>query len=98
MSTSLHPPPTLYADLNTHPRKQRGKSENKFYAAMRDKEAIETERKNLSRNLEKQAKVMEKLQESEKSFAVQVVSSPIIGAMYIYDSRALGCFYDFTSC
>ena len=31
---------------------QRGKSENKFYAAMRDKEAIENERKNLSRNLE----------------------------------------------
>ncbi|KIM91914.1 hypothetical protein PILCRDRAFT_809908 [Piloderma croceum F 1598] len=44
----------------------RGKSENKFYAAMRDKEAIENERKNLSRNLEKQAKMIEKLQESEK--------------------------------
>jgi len=50
----------------------RGKSENKFYAAMRDKEAIETERKNLSRNLEKQAKVLEKLQESEKSLTQQV--------------------------
>jgi hypothetical protein len=53
---------------------QRGKSENKFYAAMRDKEAIDTERKNLSRNLEKQAKVLEKLQESEKSLTLQVVS------------------------
>lgn len=42
---------------------------------MRDKEAIETERKNLSRNLEKQAKVLEKLQESEKSLMVQVVSA-----------------------
>jgi len=50
----------------------RGKSENKFYAAMRDKEAIDTERKNLSRNLEKQAKVLEKLQESEKSLTLQV--------------------------
>jgi len=39
---------------------------------MRDKEAIETERKNLSRNLEKQAKVLEKLQESEKSLTLQV--------------------------
>jgi hypothetical protein len=42
---------------------------------MRDKEAIETERKNLSRNLEKQAKVIEKLQESEKSLMQQVVSA-----------------------
>ncbi|OBZ67158.1 E3 ubiquitin-protein ligase BRE1 [Grifola frondosa] len=44
----------------------RAKSENKFYSAMRDKEAIETERKNISRNLEKQAKVVEKLSETEK--------------------------------
>lgn len=41
---------------------------------MRDKEAIETERKNLSRNLEKQAKVIEKLLESEKHLTQQVVS------------------------
>jgi E3 ubiquitin-protein ligase BRE1 len=41
---------------------------------MRDKEAIETERKNLSRNMEKQAKVIEKLVESEKNLSTQVVS------------------------
>jgi E3 ubiquitin-protein ligase BRE1 len=46
---------------------------------MRDKEAIENERKNLSRNLEKQAKMMEKLQESEKGLTQQVVSCPISG-------------------
>jgi hypothetical protein len=41
---------------------------------MRDKEAIDTERKNLSRNLEKQAKVIEKLAASEKNLLTQVVS------------------------
>jgi E3 ubiquitin-protein ligase BRE1 len=53
---------------------QRAKSENKFYAAMRDKEAIEAERKNIARNLEKQAKVVERLVESERSLTGQVVS------------------------
>jgi len=51
----------------------RAKSENKFYAAMRDKEAIETERKNISRNLEKQAKAVEKLVETERNLTCQVV-------------------------
>lgn len=41
---------------------------------MRDKEAVEAERKNISRHSEKQTKVMEKLVESEKSLAQQVVS------------------------
>ncbi|KZP34223.1 BRE1-domain-containing protein [Athelia psychrophila] len=50
----------------------RAKSENKFYAAMRDKESIETERKNLSRNLEKQAKAVEKLVESERHLLQQI--------------------------
>lgn len=40
---------------------------------MRDKEAIENERKNISRNLEKQTKVLERLQESEKNLTQQVV-------------------------
>jgi E3 ubiquitin-protein ligase BRE1 len=53
---------------------QRAKSENKFYAAMRDKEAIEAERKNIARNLEKQAKVVERLVETEKNLTGQVVS------------------------
>ncbi|KAF8894030.1 hypothetical protein BD779DRAFT_1797962 [Infundibulicybe gibba] len=45
----------------------KAKSENKFYAAMRDKEAIEVERKNLVRNNEKQAKVLDRMVESEKN-------------------------------
>lgn len=41
---------------------------------MRDKESTENERKNLARNLEKQAKVVEKLMETEKSLTVRLVS------------------------
>lgn len=40
---------------------------------MRDKEAIENERKNLLRNLEKQAKLVEKLLAVEKSMQGQLV-------------------------
>jgi len=40
---------------------------------MRDKEAIENERKNLIRNLEKQAKVVERLMASERSLRDQLV-------------------------
>lgn len=49
----------------------KAKSENKFYTCMREKEAIEAERKTLSRNVEKQAKAIEKLLETEKSLTVQ---------------------------
>ncbi|KAF9469928.1 BRE1 E3 ubiquitin ligase-domain-containing protein [Collybia nuda] len=50
----------------------RAKSENKFYAAMRDKEAIEAERKNLARNLEKQGKLIERLVDTERNLSAQV--------------------------
>lgn len=40
---------------------------------MRDKEAVENERKNLTRNLEKQAKLVERLVEVEKSLTSRVV-------------------------
>ncbi|KAK7692778.1 hypothetical protein QCA50_004411 [Cerrena zonata] len=52
----------------------KAKSENKFYSAMRDKEALENERKNLARNGEKQNKLIEKIME-EKSNLLQQVSS-----------------------
>ncbi|KAJ7045767.1 BRE1 E3 ubiquitin ligase-domain-containing protein [Mycena alexandri] len=52
----------------------KAKSENKFFAAMRDKEAIDNERKTLSRNLEKQGKVVERLVETERNLTGQVVS------------------------
>lgn len=41
---------------------------------MRDKDAAENERKNLVRNIEKQAKAIEKLVESEKNLSERVVS------------------------
>ncbi|KAJ7647129.1 BRE1 E3 ubiquitin ligase-domain-containing protein [Roridomyces roridus] len=52
----------------------KAKSENKFFAAMRDKEAVENERKNLSRNLEKQGKAVERLVESERGLSAQVLN------------------------
>lgn len=52
---------------------QRAKLENKFFAAMRDKEAVESERKNLARNVEKQVKALEKLSASEKALHAQIV-------------------------
>ena len=54
---------------------------------MRDKEAIENERKNLVRNLEKQTKVVEKLRASEGSLRDQLVrhSTRFVG---YFDSQA----------
>lgn len=40
---------------------------------MRDKEAIEAERKNLARNLEKQGKLIERLVDTERNLSAQVV-------------------------
>lgn len=53
---------------------QKAKSDNKYYAAMRDKEAIESERKNLARTLEKQGKVVDRLVDVEKHLKSQLVS------------------------
>lgn len=58
---------------HSHTSLQKAKSENKFYSAMRDKEAVDNERKNLIRNVDKQAKVVEKLLASEKSLQSQLV-------------------------
>ncbi|TFK44380.1 hypothetical protein BDQ12DRAFT_672875 [Crucibulum laeve] len=52
----------------------RAKSENKFYAAMRDKEAIENERKNLVRAQEKQTKAFDRFMATEKNLSAQVAS------------------------
>jgi E3 ubiquitin-protein ligase BRE1 len=40
---------------------------------MRDKEAVEAERKSLARNAEKQAKLIDKLMETEKNLTSQLV-------------------------
>lgn len=45
---------------------------------MRLKDAADTERKTLARNLEKQVKVIEKLAESEKSLTYQLVSGQLL--------------------
>ncbi|KIK09930.1 hypothetical protein K443DRAFT_671248 [Laccaria amethystina LaAM-08-1] len=50
---------------------EKAKSDNKFFAAMRDKEAIETERKNLSRTIEKQGKAVDRFTDVEKSMRAQ---------------------------
>jgi len=52
---------------------QKAKSDNKYYAAMRDKEAIEAERKNLARTLEKQGKAVDHFTELEKQLETQKV-------------------------
>ncbi|KAF8813812.1 BRE1-domain-containing protein [Phlegmacium glaucopus] len=50
---------------------EKAKSDNKYYAAMRDKEAIEAERKNLARTLEKQGKAVDHFTELEKQLETQ---------------------------
>ncbi|KAL0578744.1 E3 ubiquitin-protein ligase bre1 [Marasmius crinis-equi] len=51
---------------------EKAKAENKFYATMRDKEGIELERRTLHRNLEKHAKVVEALKETESKLSHQI--------------------------
>ncbi|KAL0068814.1 E3 ubiquitin-protein ligase bre1 [Marasmius tenuissimus] len=51
---------------------EKAKAENKYYAAMRDKEAIDLERKNLTRNLEKHAKLVDALKDSESKLTQQI--------------------------
>jgi E3 ubiquitin-protein ligase BRE1 len=41
---------------------------------MRDKEAIDNERKNLSRNVEKQGKTLDRFMDTERNLSAQVVS------------------------
>ncbi|OSD06801.1 hypothetical protein PYCCODRAFT_765107 [Trametes coccinea BRFM310] len=51
---------------------ERAKAENKFFAAMRDKESSDQERKNLTRNLDKAGKALDKLAESEKALTTRI--------------------------
>lgn len=46
---------------------------------MRDKEAVEAERKNLARNAEKQAKLIDRLMDTEKNLTNQLVGLPFSG-------------------
>ncbi|KAI0358367.1 BRE1-domain-containing protein [Trametes cingulata] len=51
---------------------ERAKAENKYYTAVRDREAVENERKTLSRSLEKAGKALDKLAESEKALSMRI--------------------------
>jgi E3 ubiquitin-protein ligase BRE1 len=51
---------------------EKAKFENKFYSAMRDKEASETERKNIARSLEKSTKAYENVTALERNLKTQV--------------------------
>ena len=72
--------PFVPSSTNWHGR-QRAKSENKFYAAMRDKEAIEAERKNLARNSEKQAKLIDRLMDTERNLTNQLVGYQLLSVL-----------------
>ncbi|KAJ7446245.1 BRE1 E3 ubiquitin ligase-domain-containing protein [Mycena galericulata] len=68
----------------------KAKCDNKFFAAMRDKEAVENERKNLARNLEKQGKAVERLVETERTLSAQVMSldKDLVSVRRLYEGRA----------
>ncbi|KAI0697245.1 BRE1-domain-containing protein [Cytidiella melzeri] len=46
---------------------EKAKSDNKFYTIVRNKEALELEKKTLARNMDKQAQALERLQAQEKN-------------------------------
>ena len=52
---------------------QKAKAENKYFAAMREKEMGESERKAMARQLEKQGKAVERAAEVEKQLYSQTV-------------------------
>ncbi|KAJ7772537.1 hypothetical protein DFH07DRAFT_734059 [Mycena maculata] len=69
----------------------KAKCDNKFFAVMRDKEAIENERKNTTRNVEKQAKTIERLIETERNLSAQVMSleKDLASVRKLYEGRAM---------
>ncbi|KAJ3869772.1 hypothetical protein EV359DRAFT_29186 [Lentinula novae-zelandiae] len=57
---------SVMEDRLTKATVERAKSDNKFYAASRERDAVESERKNLIRNLEKQGRVLELSKDNEQ--------------------------------
>ena len=53
---------------------EKAKADNKYFQAMRAKEAIEAECKTAQRSVEKQLKMLEKAQEVERALSAQIVS------------------------
>ncbi|KAK0485800.1 hypothetical protein IW261DRAFT_1559243 [Armillaria novae-zelandiae] len=66
----------------------RAKSENKYYQAVREKEAIEGERKALQRVIDKHEKIHERSKEMERSLQQQLASESEESEYYVTDLRA----------
>lgn len=72
---------------------QKAKAENKFFLCMRDKDASDGERKRLAQNLDRAAKAIEKLGETEKNLSSRIVSLSISRrSTHISNSACLGYF------
>ncbi|KAJ3840279.1 hypothetical protein F5878DRAFT_675071, partial [Lentinula raphanica] len=54
---------------------ERAKSDNKFYAVSRERDVIDAERKSIMRNMEKQARALELLKESEQRLSGLLVAT-----------------------
>ncbi|KAF8070613.1 BRE1 E3 ubiquitin ligase-domain-containing protein [Lyophyllum atratum] len=72
---------------------EKAKSDNKFFAAMRDKDAMELECGKLRREVEKQTKVVERLVDTEKNLAAQLGAlekelSTVKNACHFHKDRA----------
>lgn len=57
----------------TTPDHQKAKADNKYFAAMRAKEAVDMEAKAAQRSVEKQLRLLERAQEVETSLRSQIV-------------------------
>ncbi|KAK0212838.1 hypothetical protein DFS33DRAFT_1284803 [Desarmillaria ectypa] len=66
----------------------RAKSENKYYQAVREKEAIEGERKSLQRVIDKHEKIQERSKEMERSLQQQMSACKQESEYYLADYRA----------
>ncbi|KAK0241787.1 hypothetical protein EDD85DRAFT_820353 [Armillaria nabsnona] len=66
----------------------RAKSENKYYQAVREKEAIEGERKALQRVIDKHEKIHERSKEMERSLQQQLSACKQESEYYLADLRA----------
>ncbi|KAK0461262.1 uncharacterized protein EV420DRAFT_1531170 [Desarmillaria tabescens] len=66
----------------------RAKSENKYYQAVREKEAIEGERKALQRVIDKHEKIQERYKETEQNLQQQISACKQESECYLVDFRA----------
>ncbi|KAJ3759134.1 hypothetical protein EV360DRAFT_42489 [Lentinula raphanica] len=65
---------------------ERAKSDNKFYAVSRERDVIDAERKSIMRNMEKQARALELLKESEQRLSGLLVCIGVFVPFRTWDS------------